>query len=74
MTLDKEAQEGLDELIEGFLSFAEKVERESSERCAKTGETPTRVLIEVDRETGRIAIVPVDEPPEPDQPDGEPAD
>jgi hypothetical protein len=61
--LDRRAQENVEELFEDFLSFAEQVERESSERCAKSGEKPITVLIGMDWQHRRIAIVPIDGSP-----------
>lgn len=60
MALDRKAQEDMDSLFEDFLCFAERIERESSERLAQTGEMPFKGLLGVDRAHRRIAIVSLD--------------
>lgn len=62
--MDEEGKEQLGRLFDDFLAFMEKIEEESAKRLAESGEEPITMLIGTDRETGTIAIVPLDEPPD----------
>lgn len=57
MELDREGKEEVRELIEDFMRFVERLEKESDARRAVSGEPATRVLIGRNPEQGMLVVI-----------------
>lgn len=55
--VDAEGKRAVQEVVNDFLGFIEKVQRESDARCAESGEEPKPVLIGVDAERTTLAVI-----------------
>jgi hypothetical protein len=62
--LDNQGSAELDQIYAEFVDRIKQVSAEAEARIEETGETPRPVLFAEDRETRRVALVPLDHAPE----------